>query len=51
MSSSKSVAIMLTTKRGCEMPLFQIGDDEITLEKDIRYLGTDLVRCTKVRGK
>uniref|UniRef100_A0A2S2NJ82 Retrovirus-related Pol polyprotein from type-1 retrotransposable element R1 n=1 Tax=Schizaphis graminum TaxID=13262 RepID=A0A2S2NJ82_SCHGA len=42
LSSSKSVAIMLTTKRGYEKPSFQIGEDEITLAKDIRYLGVQL---------
>jgi hypothetical protein len=39
LSNSKSVAIMLTIKRGYEKPSFQIGEDEITLAKDIRYLG------------
>jgi len=42
LSSSKSVAIMLTTKRGYEKPTFKIGDTVIELSDDVRYLGMQL---------
>jgi len=42
LSSSKSLAIMLTTKRKYEKPKFKIEDNEIKLSDNIRYLGVQL---------
>jgi len=42
LSSSKSLAIMLTTKRDYDKPTFKIGDTVIELSDDVRYLGMQL---------
>uniref|UniRef100_A0A2S2P6S8 Retrovirus-related Pol polyprotein from type-1 retrotransposable element R1 2 n=1 Tax=Schizaphis graminum TaxID=13262 RepID=A0A2S2P6S8_SCHGA len=41
-SSSKSAAVMLTTKRGYEMPSFRISNTVIEMKSSVRYLGIEL---------
>jgi len=42
LSSSKSTAVMLTTKRGYVKPTFRINGVEIALSDSVRYLGVQL---------
>jgi hypothetical protein len=42
LSVSKSMAIMLTTKRGYVKPIFRINGVEIALSDSVHYLGVQL---------